>query len=120
MISKEKLEELRERLSKEKLQILSDIFGEEVAIKYFSSSSFSEGDIADRASDFYETQLLASISGVQKEMIDKINDALRRIDDGVYGICKICGNEIELERLEVLPYTDTCSSCAQKQSKVRF
>ncbi|MGB9621547.1 MAG: TraR/DksA family transcriptional regulator [Brevinematia bacterium] len=120
MITKEKLQELKERLSKEKLQILSDIFGEEVAIKYFSSASSSEGDIADKASSFYETQLIASISGVQKEIIDKINDALRRIDEGTYGICRICGKEIEIERLEVIPYTDTCSSCAQKHSRSKL
>ncbi|MFN4244532.1 MAG: TraR/DksA family transcriptional regulator [Brevinematia bacterium] len=112
MISKEKLEELKERLSKEKLQILSDIFGEEVAIKSFVSQS--EGDIADKASDFYESQLLASISGVQREIIDKINEALRRIEDGVYGKCRMCGSPIEIERLEAIPYTDICSECAKK------
>lgn len=113
MLTKEKLEELKNRLSKEKLQILSDIFGEEIAIRYFSNSF--EGDIADKASDFYESQLLASISGIQRETIDKINDALRRIEDGTYGKCKLCGAEIEIERLEAIPYADMCSSCAKKQ-----
>ncbi len=115
MISKEKLEEFKNRLSKEKLQILSDIFGEEIAIKSFADQS--EGDIADKASEFYESQLLASISGVQREIIDKINEALKRIEDGVYGKCKICGNAIEIERLEAIPYTDICSSCAKKASR---
>ncbi|MEN2998558.1 MAG: TraR/DksA C4-type zinc finger protein [Brevinematia bacterium] len=113
MLSREKLEELKNRLSKEKLQILSDIFGEEMAMRYFASNI--EGDIVDKASDFYESQLLASLTGIQREIIDKINDALRRIEDGTYGKCKLCGAEIEIERLEALPYTDICSACAKKQ-----
>lgn len=115
MLNREKLEEFKTRLSKEKLQILSDIFGEELAMKYFANNT--EGDIADRASGFYESQLLASISGIQKEIIDKINEALRRIDEGTYGKCKLCGGEIEIERLEAIPYTDICSSCARKQTR---
>ncbi|MEM0374423.1 MAG: TraR/DksA family transcriptional regulator [Sulfolobales archaeon] len=113
MLSKDRLEEFKNRLSKEKLQILSDIFGEELAMKYFANNT--EGDIVDRASGFYESQLLASISGIQKEIIDKINDALRRIEEGTYGKCKVCGAEIEIERLEAIPYTDICSNCAKKQ-----
>lgn len=115
MITQEKLNELKNRLLKEKLQILSDIFGEEMAIKHFANSS--EGDIVDRASDFYESQLLASISGIQREIIDKINDALKRIEDGTYGKCRSCGADIELERLEAIPYTDICSVCAKKHAR---
>lgn len=115
MLSKEKLDEIKNRLSREKLQILSDIFGEEMAIKYFVNSS--EGDLVDKASDFYESQLLASISGIQREIIDQINEALRRIEDGTYGKCKLCGAEIEEERIDAIPYTDMCSACARKQVK---
>ncbi|MCX8028535.1 MAG: TraR/DksA C4-type zinc finger protein [Brevinematales bacterium] len=118
MLSKQKLEEMKEKLKKEKLQILSDIFGEEMAIKYFTNNS--EGDIVDRASDFYESQLLASISGIQREIIDKINDALKRIDEGTYGKCRSCGVDIEIERLEAIPYTDICSNCARKKQEARI
>lgn len=41
-----------------------------------------------------------------------IEMALRRIDDGSYGICMQCGERISAERLDVLPYTGVCRACA--------
>jgi len=118
MLSKENLENFKEKLLKEKLQILSDVLGEELALKYFSSDV--EGDSADKASDVYENQVLTSLSGIQRETIDKINNALKRIEDGTYGKCSACGADIEIERLNVVPYTDLCSNCARKEGKSRI
>ncbi len=53
---------------------------------------------------------------IQKEwkLLKEIEDALMRIEQGRYGICELCGNPIEKERLEIVPYTRYCSSCGRK------
>ena len=43
--------------------------------------------------------------------VDKITEALDRIQAGNYGLCEICGREIPLERLEAMPQTTLCVSC---------
>lgn len=45
--------------------------------------------------------------------LQKINEALSRIDHDQYGICISCGNKISIKRLEALPFTDRCISCAE-------
>lgn len=52
----------------------------------------------------------------EKEIINKIDDALERMDRGSYGSCIICGNEIPEDRLEFLPYAATCSKCWNNQA----
>ncbi len=116
MITKEKLEELKNRLLKEKLQILSDVFGEEMALKMFGSEG-DVGDIADRANGVYENLLISSISELQRETLDQINEALKRINEGTYGKCIVCGKDIELERLDVIPYADKCIECKKKSTR---
>ena len=47
------------------------------------------------------------------EEIARIDEALRRIEEGSYAYCKICGEEIEAGRLVAIPYATSCISCAQ-------
>lgn len=44
--------------------------------------------------------------------LNLINTALSRVDKNEYGVCAICGEPIPVGRLEALPYTDRCVSCA--------
>lgn len=41
-----------------------------------------------------------------------VREALKRLDDGTYGICTECGKEIAEKRLEAIPYTPVCILCA--------
>ena len=55
-------------------------------------------------------------------MIVKINEALERIEDGSFGICEDCGEEIGVKRLEARPVTTQCIDCktkAEAQEKAR-
>ncbi len=49
--------------------------------------------------------------------IRQIEAALKRIDEGAYGICRACQAEIDPERIEALPYTTLCISCARSGSR---
>ena len=54
-------------------------------------------------------QLVLTIVELLRQLMER--QALRRMDDGSYGSCELCGAPIELERLEVLPQTAHCLTC---------
>jgi DnaK suppressor protein len=74
--------------------------------------SVNEG-FADSAQATAErSQLISMIEGLKSHHADILH-ALRRIDDGSYGKCERCGQEIPIERLEARPTARLCVSCKQ-------
>ena len=68
-------------------------------------------DKDDDGSDaFLRLQSLSQVDS-QNKIIFKIDDALRRIADGTYGICEICGQLIRKPRLMNMPFVHTCMEC---------
>ncbi len=56
-----------------------------------------------------------SIKARQKlSRLKEVNEALKRLEDGKFGICESCGGNIEPERLELIPWTRYCSKCARR------
>jgi DnaK suppressor protein len=51
----------------------------------------------------------------ERTLIGKIREALERIEDGTYGICEECGEEITAERLKARPVTTLCIECKKRQ-----
>lgn len=70
-----------------------------------------EADIAERAEDYEEK---SSELSVLETRLNDIQNALSKIELGTYGVCEICHNKIEEERLEVNPSAKTCKSCIEK------
>ena len=62
-----------------------------------------EADIADRASAETDRSLLLRTRDRERKLISKIDDALRRLDDGSYGYCEDTMEPISLRRLEARP-----------------
>ncbi|WP_051958052.1 TraR/DksA family transcriptional regulator [Desulfobacter vibrioformis] len=54
----------------------------------------------------------------KSRLIKKIKDALKRIEEGSYGYCDICGEEISLKRLNVRPVTSKCIACKEAQERM--
>ncbi|MBI5032140.1 MAG: TraR/DksA family transcriptional regulator [Chloroflexi bacterium] len=52
-----------------------------------------------------------------KQLLDQIEAALRRIDDGSYGTCAACGEEIMPTRLRAIPYASLCIRCQTRQEE---
>ena len=65
--------------------------------------SLREPDLADRASSETDWSIELRTRDRQRKLIAKIDDALRRIDDGEYGYCEVTGEPISLGRLEARP-----------------
>ena len=69
-------------------------------------------DDEDRAIEREDDEVKERLGQVGLAEIDMIDAAMQRIDAGTYGICQQCAAEILEQRLELLPYTPLCRSCA--------
>jgi DnaK suppressor protein len=68
-------------------------------------------DIGDMSSNAYNRDVLFNLSETQRQRIRDIDIALERIEQGEYGICMQCGEEIAPRRLEVRPFSRFCIEC---------
>ena len=71
-------------------------------------------DWQEQATERENDEVLDSLSRSSVNKLLLINIALQRIDVDEYFSCSICGNEIPTKRLELLPFTTHCVSCAEK------
>jgi len=74
-------------------------------------------DIADRAANSYTKEFLFSQSNNDRQLLNMVETALRRIREGSFGECVSCGNEINAKRLEAVPWTRYCIECQEKKEK---
>jgi DnaK suppressor protein len=75
--------------------------------------------MADLASDSFEHDNTLSLLANEKQMVEEIVVALRRLDDGTYGKCEGCQASIPRDRLREVPYTRYCVACAKKAEPQR-
>ncbi|RMG89707.1 MAG: RNA polymerase-binding protein DksA [Candidatus Dadabacteria bacterium] len=68
-------------------------------------------DPADRATAESDRAFQLRIRDRERKLIAKIQEALQRIDEGTYGICETCGEEIDERRLKARPVTTQCIDC---------
>src|SRR6266545_8083517 len=68
-------------------------------------------DPADMAANAYTKELLVSMSANDRHLLQLIDEALERIDDGEYGECTNCGKPIQEKRLEAVPWARHCLPC---------
>ena len=72
-------------------------------------------DPTDRASLESNRNAMLRIRDRERKLINKIDDALKRIDDGSYGLCESCSGPIGLDRLKARPVTTLCIDCKSDQ-----
>lgn len=75
--------------------------------------STSGNDIGDDGSEIEQVSKNLALKNHLERLLAQIEAAVRRIEQGVYGLCERCGQAINPERLEALPYATTCLSCAR-------
>ncbi|XDA97666.1 TraR/DksA C4-type zinc finger protein [Sulfitobacter sp. LCG007] len=69
-------------------------------------------DWEDRSSERQGDEVLEALGQVEMNELRRIDAALDRIENGSYGSCQKCGNDISEARLELLPDTPLCKDCA--------
>lgn len=81
-----------------------------------SELSLYDNHPADIASELFEREKDLGTKIYIEKQIDKIDDALEKLENGKYGICDECGKSILKERLEALPFTTKCVQCQEKHN----
>ena len=110
-MEKERLEFYRELLNERLKAILEEA---EKTVKGMTNDRDSFPDPTDRANLETDRNFLLRIRDRERKLIGKIKEALARIDDGTFGICEECGEEISEERLKARPMTTLCIDCKTK------
>lgn len=109
----ERIEEIKKNLLKQRGQILID--AGIMLSKLPSEGNLSEiGDIATQEID---RSFILRLRDRERKLLKKIEKALEKIENGTYGICELCGEEIPIERLEARPVTDLCIECKTEQEE---
>jgi RNA polymerase-binding transcription factor len=80
--------------------------------------SFDE-ESADAGTFTFERERDLSLSNNLRDLLDKVDSALRRIKNGSYGTCERCGRSIDKARLKALPYSVLCIDCKKLEERVR-
>ena len=75
-------------------------------------------DEMDLASSEYLQSFTFRLRGRERFFLDKIDQALKRIEDGSFGICESCEEPISIKRLEARPETTLCIKCKEDQERV--
>ncbi len=121
--TKKDLKEFKKIVLKKKEEILDDL-------KHISDDTLrksqkeASGDIsgytyhmADVATDNYDREFSLGLASGERKFIYELDDALKRIEDGTFGICDDCKNSITKIRLKAVPSARLCIKCQQKREK---
>ncbi len=100
--------------------ILTDLLKEmnqrnEGVISLISEYDHSSSDVLDRASTELDHNYVLRIKDRERKLVGKIRLALERIEDGTYGICDTCGEDIAIGRLKARPVAEQCIDCKTKE-----
>lgn len=74
-------------------------------------------DPADRASAESDRAFVLRLRDRDRKLVQKIEQALERIDDGSFGVCDECGEDISVPRLKARPVTTLCIKCKSRQEQ---
>jgi DnaK suppressor protein len=105
-MTKAELENFKNVLERQ-LQDLQSDFGRDLQ----SMGSPALADINDQATLESERSFELRIKDRERKLIGKVQDALRKIGDGSYGVCESCGEPIGVKRLLARPVTSFCINC---------
>ncbi len=110
----------REELEAERAELLDQVedLDAEADVNNWREGGFDD-DPADAGSASFERETAQSLSNHARGLLTQIDDALRRMDAGTYGLCERCGEPIEAERLEAIPYATLCMECKRREETGR-
>jgi DnaK suppressor protein len=113
-MDKVKIEEFRQLLQEQMDQLLRDA---EKTVSDMNDEKTNFPDPTDRASLESDRNFELRIRDRERKLINKIREAIERLDEGEYGICESCGEEIGEARLRARPVTTLCIECKTEQER---
>lgn len=122
-MKKATMEHFKNKLIQEKkrvvdlIQQIKEFEGIDDSSELSSELSLYDNHPADSAQQLYDKEKGAALQKNEIEILNSIEDSLKQIEDGSYGVCKACGKKIHEERLDFIPYAKYCVDCKEEQVK---
>ena len=120
--TKEQVKQFRQLLITERAKLAEEI--KTIAREASTSPRDASGDLsaytvhmADMAADTYDRELSMNLVSSEQELLYQIDDALKRLDDGSFGICQQCSQPIAMSRLKAVPYASLCIACQRAKEQ---
>jgi DnaK suppressor protein len=107
------LVKIKSQLEEQKQQLMQKITSLNKDIRH--NDKPMEKDFSEQATDSENDDVIHALFGEANEDLKKINKALHRLEKGEYELCSYCGEKINIKRLEAVPYTDLCITCAENK-----
>ena len=123
-LSKREIEELKAKLLSERKDLQAQ-YDELEELSFGSNQSDLSGEMgfdeeyADAGTATFERERDLSLVNNLRDLMERIDKALAKIDEGTYGLCDRCGKPIEKLRLKALPYANLCIKDKQAEERVR-
>ncbi len=114
-MDKRRLELYKKRLLERKEQLLDTVSKTEQDGR--EADEEAAQDIADKATNSYTKEFLFKKSNDDRFILQLVNEALDRIENGDFGVCVACGGEMQQKRLEAVPWARHCIDCQEKQEQ---
>jgi len=112
-MSKKLLKELKTRLQTRRNYLSKEI---QLRLKEFKDSGGHRlTDTADIASNLIDEQVAMEVAQGEAREVEQIDNALRNLKSGKYGICEKCGKKINKERLRAIPFVSLCIKCKEAE-----
>ncbi len=113
-MDEQELSQFKKQLESMKVDINSDV---EKTLTEMTSQTGNIPDPNDRATMESDRSFELRIRGRERKLMEKVDEALARIEDGTYGICAGCGEDIAVKRLQARPVAKFCIDCKTKQEQ---
>ncbi len=108
-------QEFYRSILQEEMRVLLEEAGKTVSEMTADNTNFPDPN--DRATQESDRTFELRIRDRERKLINKIKEALERIDDGTFGVCDMCGEDISEARLKARPVTTLCIDCKIEQEK---
>jgi DnaK suppressor protein len=95
------------------------ITGQITALKGDSLQRFDAANTEEDGTDAFERQFALNLVSSEQDALFEIDEALRRLEEGIYGVCLQCRKLIEGPRLKALPFVKMCVKCQSHHEKGR-
>ena len=121
-LTKDQLKQLRQLLIIERAKLVEEI--KTIAKDAATSPRDASGDLsaytihmADMAADTYDRELSLNLASTEQQILYQIDEALKRLDDGSFGLCQQCNQPIAMSRLKAVPYASMCIDCQRAKEQ---
>lgn len=123
-LAPEKIEYLKKELLKQREETLKELKLVEASLRLITQSELAgensyDEEFADSGTATFEREKDLSLYENLRDVLSRIEKALKRIDEGTYGKCARCGAPIPFERLKAIPYADLCIEDKKKEEGTR-